>query len=467
MIGAVLHTINTRLSAEQRVYTINHAADDVIIVNTELLALLDPIGSRITRVKTFLLINESGTVPATSFDFAAECEALLAASLPVTEYPDFDERTRATTFYSTGTTGMPKGVYFSHRQLVLHAPLTLSTLASNATQGRFHREDVYMPLTPMFHVHAWGWPYIATSLAMKQVYPGRYAPETVLKLIAQEKVTYSHCVPSVLNMLLSSPAATGVDLSRLKMIIGGAALPRALALAALKRGMDITTGYGLSESCPVLTLSLLSSLDASRPPEEQLELCCRAGGPIGLVSLRVIDEDGDDTPRDDKTSGEVVVRAPWLTLGYLNDELESEELWSGGWMHTRDVAVRNADGLLRITHRAKDVIKVGGEWLSSLALEDSIASHPSVAEVAVIGSPDVTWGEVPVALVVRRNLDASKKDICAHVKRFVERGELPREAFLVKVKFVDAIDKTSVGKINKVALRKKHLQRGESAGEVN
>src|SRR5208283_3328811 len=185
MIGAVLHTVNVRLSAEQLVYTISHAEDKVIIVNSDFLPILDHIKGRIDTVEKFILISETGTPPAAAFD--AEYEALLASAEPLSEFPDFDENTRATTFYSTGTTGMPKGVYFSHRQLVLHTLGTMATLATAVTQGRFHREDVYMPLTPMFHVHAWGIPYLATMLGVKQVYPGKYAPEILLKLIAEEK----------------------------------------------------------------------------------------------------------------------------------------------------------------------------------------------------------------------------------------------------------------------------------------
>ena len=241
MIGAVLHTVNIRLSAEQLVYTISHAEDTVIIVNSDFLPILDQIKGRIDTVKKFILINEAGTRPrGGSFD--GEYEALLAGAEPMAEFPDFDENTRATTFYSTGTTGMPKGVYFSHRQLVLHTLATMATLATAVTQGRFHREDVYMPLTPMFHVHAWGIPYVATMLGVKQVYPGKYVPEVLLKLIAEEKVTFSHCVPTILNMLVSSPAAAAVNLSGWRVLIGGAALPRSVALAALKQGRGCLRG---------------------------------------------------------------------------------------------------------------------------------------------------------------------------------------------------------------------------------
>jgi fatty-acyl-CoA synthase len=456
MIGAVLHTVNIRLSAEQLVYTISHAEDTVIIVNAEFLPVLDQIKGRIDTVKKFILINDTGSPAAAALD--GEYEALLAGAAPMAEFPDFDENTRATTFYSTGTTGMPKGVYFSHRQLVLHTLATSTTLGTAAAQGRFHREDVYMPLTPMFHVHAWGIPYVATLLGVKQVYPGKYVPEVLLKLIAEEKVTFSHCVPTILNMLVSSPAAAAVDLSRWKVLIGGAALPRSTAIASLKRGIDVAVGYGLSESCPVLSVSQLGTEELKLGLEEQAELRCRTGRPFALVDLKVIDNKGAVVPSDDKASGEIVVRAPWLTQGYLKDATNSERLWEGGWMHTQDIAARNSSGSIRITDRAKDIIKVGGEWLSSLELEDILSAHPAVAESAVVGKPDVTWGEVPVALVVlKKDQKATEKELCTHVRTYADKGVLPREAFLLKVRFVDAIDKTSVGKINKVALRARYL----------
>jgi fatty-acyl-CoA synthase len=458
MIGAVLHTVNLRLSPEQLVYTIGHAEDTVMLVNAEFLPLLEQVKSRIETVRNYVLINDTPTPPASSFRFAGEYEGLLAASTPMVEFPDFDENTRATTFYSTGTTGLPKGVYFSHRQLVLHTLAALASLASSAVQGRFHREDVYMPLTPMFHVHAWGIPYVATALGVKQIYPGKYVPEVLLKLIVQEKVTFSHCVPTILNMLVSNPATAAVDLSKWKVIIGGAALPKAVALAALKRGIDVWVGYGMSETCPVLTQTQLATSQLSLGIEEQADIRCRTGSPFAMVDLRVVDAAGNDVPRDDKTGGEVLARAPWLTQGYLKDTSNSERLWQGGWLHTQDVACRNAAGSIRITDRMKDIIKVGGEWLSSLEIEDILSTYAAVAESAVIGQPDASWGEVPLALVVlKKDHKATERDLQGHVKGYIDMGVLPREAIVIKIRFVEAIEKTSVGKINKVALRAKYL----------
>ncbi len=456
MIGAVLHTINIRLSPEQMVYTFSHAEDSALFINAEFLPLLDHIKGRIDTIKHFVLLNDSSTPPNHPFKFDNEYEKLLSEAEPLQEFPDFDENLRATTFYTTGTTGMPKGVFFSHRQLVLHTLSGLVSLASNRAHGSFHRDDVYMPLTPMFHVHAWGIPYMATMLGVKQVYPGKYAPDTILRLIDQEKVSYSHCVPTIMHMLLKHPNSENVDLSGWKVIIGGAALPKALCLAALARGIDIYSGYGLSETCPILTISMLNAEELQQPPEEQTTLRCRTGRPFALVHLRVVNEQFRDVPDDDLTSGEVVVRTPWLTPSYLKDNVNSEKLWAGGWLHTGDVAARDSRGSIRITDRLKDVIKVGGEWLSSLELEDILISHPAVSEAAVIGQPNDRWGEVPLAFVVHKeNETLTAKQLIAHVREFIDKGLVPGEAILLKVQFVGALEKTSVGKVNKQALRGK------------
>jgi fatty-acyl-CoA synthase len=459
MIGAVMHTINIRLSPEQMVYTIGHAEDDVILVNTDFLPLLEQIKGRLDTVEKFILLSDTGETPTTTLPLAGEYEALLAASQPLREFPDFDENTRATTFYTTGTTGLPKGVFFSHRQLVLHTLASIAALSSNATQGRFHREDVYMPITPMFHVHAWGIPYMATMLGVKQVYPGRYIPEVLARLIATEKVTFSHCVPTILHMLLSDPKCAQYDLAGWKVIIGGAAMPKAICAAALDRGIDVYTGYGMSETCPILSLAHLSDAELQLDRETQITLRTRTGKALPMVRLRLIDDNGTEAANDDKTPGALQVRAPWLTASYLKDESNSKKLWTDGWLNTGDVACRNSVGSLRITDRTKDVIKVGGEWISSLELEDIILQHPDVAEAAVIGKPDLRWGETPLALVVpRKGATPQEKEIAQHVKSFVDKGVLPKEAILLKARLVEAIAKTSVGKISKVTMRELYLK---------
>jgi fatty-acyl-CoA synthase len=454
MMGAVLHTVNVRLSPEQLVYTINHAHDDILLLNAEFLPLLEQIHDRLNTVRRFVLLADLDEPTKTSLPLAGEYEQVLARSGEAYEFPELDENTCATTFYTTGTTGLPKGVYYSHRQLVLHTLAGLSAMAMAPSQGAFHRDDVYMPITPMFHAHAWGYPYMATVMGVKQVYPGRYDPEVLLGLIAREGVSVSHCVATLIFMLLRSPAIEGVDLSGWKVIIGGGPLPRQLCREALARGIDIYGGYGLSETGPFITAAHLSPEMVDLDEERELDIRCRAGRPNPLVDLRVVDDTLRDVPHDGKTTGEIVVRAPCLTMGYLKDKRGSEALWAGGYLHTGDIGFIDELGYLQVSDRIKDVIKTGGEWISSLDLENIIGQHPSVSEVAVIGVPDEKWGERPLALVVLREgaLDDAE-GIRAFVRSHADRGVISGFAVPDRVLFVDEIDRTSVGKIDKKALR--------------
>ena len=460
MIGAVLHTINVKLSPEQILFTIDHAEDDVLLVHSDFLPILEQIKGRISTVRDYVLLKENDGTPDSHISFTGEYEALLADAEPTCDYPDLDEHSRATTFYTTGTTGLPKGVYFSHRQLVLHTLGAMAAVCSPESQGRVHQNDVYMPMTPMFHVHAWGFPYIATCMGLKQVYPGRYAPDMLLNLIDQEQVTFSHCVPTILHMLFKHPHSEEIDLSRWKVVIGGSALSKALCLEGLRRGIDIYTGYGMSETCPVLTLALVKPDMLDAPDEDQVEIRCKTGLTLPLVDLRIVDEEMNELPHDGEQTGEIVVRSPWLTQGYLKDKKNSEMLWAGGYLHTGDVASIDQQGYLKISDRIKDVIKTGGEWISSLELEDIVGHHPAVCEVAVIGQPDERWGERPLALVVLKadlKEPPTAKQIAAHVHEYTETGIISKQVLLMKVRFVEGIDKTSVGKVDKRALRGKYV----------
>ncbi|MFW6236980.1 MAG: AMP-binding protein, partial [Desulfosudaceae bacterium] len=244
MLGAVLHTINIRLSPDQLIYTINHAEDDVILVSEEFLPLLESVKDQFETAKKLILISDSGQTPETGLSLDGEYESMVTGADTEYGFPDFDENTMATTFYTTGTTGLPKGVYFSHRQLMLHTYGMMANNSAFASQVHINSEDVYMPITPMFHVHAWGVPYVMTLMGAKQVYPGRYEPEMLLKLLVKEKVTVSHCVPTIMHMLVSSPAIKQFDLSGWKVIIGGSALPRGLCKEALALGINIYAAYG-------------------------------------------------------------------------------------------------------------------------------------------------------------------------------------------------------------------------------
>ena len=447
MLGATLHTVNVRLSPEQILYTINHAEDDAILVHADFLPLLLPLLPRITRPVQLIVLADSATaLPA---GFAGEYEALLASGDAGFAFPDLPETTRATMFYTTGTTGDPKGVTYTHRQLVLHTLGVIACFAPIPGRGGVKADDVYMPLSPLFHVHGWGFPLEATMLGMRQVYPGRYEPAKLLALIAKHGVTISHCVPTVLGMILNAPGSDQVDLSRWKVIVGGSALPEGLARAAMARGIDIHAGYGMSETCPILTVADMAATQGAM--EDTTAIRIATGKPAPLVQLRIVDPDMRDVVHDGVATGEVVARAPWLTQGYLRNSEGTEALWRGGWLHTGDVGTMAPDGTLRITDRLKDVIKSGGEWISSLEIESLVSAVPGVVETAVVGIPDPKWGERPVVLVVAKtDVEAA---VQAAVQAAIAAGRLSKWAAPERVLTVAAIPKTSVGKIDKKAIR--------------
>jgi fatty-acyl-CoA synthase len=456
MMGARLHMINVRLSAEQILYTINHAEDDLILVNGEFLPLLEQIWDRIEGRRALVLLNDGMAEPKTHLPVAQKYESLLAGADPEFDFPEFPEDTPATTFYTTGTTGLPKGVAFTHRQILLHTLSAAAALARGG-HGRFDETDVYMPITPMFHVHAWGIPYVATAMGVKQVYPGRYVPERLLELLVGECVTFSHCVPTILQMLLAAAQAKGTRLPGWKVVVGGAALPQALARHALDMGIDVYAGYGMSETCPILTLSRLQPEMKDWALERQIEFRCKTGRPIPLVRVRVVDTDMRDVPADGKSQGEIVVRAPWATTGYVKDPAGSAQLWEGGWLHTGDIAVSDEYGYLKITDRLKDVIKSGGEWVSSIDLEDLILQHTGVAEAAVIGVPDPKWTERPLAVVVAKPGEQVHPDeIEACLLDLAASGVISRYAVPQQIVPVDTLPRTSVGKVDKKVLRARY-----------
>ena len=460
MMGAVLQTVNVRLPPEQVAYTINHAGSSVLLVNDEFVPLLQGLMPQLPKVKKLVVMSDRPAPQTGSLSFEGEYEALLAASSPDYLFPDFDENTQATTFYTSGTTGLPKGVYYSHRQVVLHCLSELAFLGLAAKYGRFSRDDVYMPMTPMFHVHAWGFPWSATLAGVKQVYPGRYHPELLVRLITTEGVTFTHGVPTLLEMLLKAADAAKAHLVGLKMIIGGSELHRELAKQALAAGIDVYAGFGMSETGPIVATAQVMTKDLG-DPERELDVRVRAGITAPLVEARIVGQDMRDLPHDGAATGELVLRSPWLTQGYVENPEASEALWAGGYLHTGDIAAITPDGCVRITDRMKDVIKSGGEWVSSEQIEDLIEQYPGVKEAAVIGIPDEKWGERPLALVVEDANHTSRlheTDIKAHLEAFAIRGLISKYGIPETIQFVDHLAKTSVGKIDKKGLREAYAQ---------
>jgi fatty-acyl-CoA synthase len=451
MMGAVLQTVNVRLPPPQVAYTLAHAKAEILLVHHEFLPLVDAILPKLPGIKAVVLIADGTDTPPPAYA-KGEYEALSAAASPDFGFRDFDENAIATTFYTTGTTGNPKGVCFSHRQLVLHTMAVCGPFGDTRSRG-LGIDDVYMPLTPMFHVHAWGVPYLATMLGLKQVYPGRYEPAMICDLYRNEGVTYSHCVPTILQMVLAAAAAKGTDLTGWMMTIGGSALTPALCEEGRRRGMEIVAGYGMSETAPTLSIAHLPSY-TELDEAGQVAALVKAGVTVPLVSARIVDEDMNDVPADGVSRGELVVRAPWLTPCYTGDAEASAALWRGGWLHTQDVASLDSKGTIVIRDRLKDVIKTGGEWVGSLDIEELVAGVEGIAEVAIVGVPDTHWGERPIAVIAAApgggpTLEALNAPIDAAIKA----GRISRYAHIERIETIDALPKTSVGKIDKKLLR--------------
>ena len=454
MMGATLFTVNVRLSPAQILYTLADADTEVLLVHTDFLPIIEEIRAQLPLLRHIVVLSDDGKVPETKLALSGEYEALVSKAGSSYEFPELDENTKAVTFYTTGTTGDPKGVCYSHRHIVLHAMATALSVCSPGSSQRLSTADVYMPITPMFHVLGWGFPYITIMLGLRTVLPGRYLPDVLLKLRETEKVTFSHCVPTILQMLLTGAEKTGQDLSGWKVIIGGSALPPGLCEAALAKGMDVFAGYGMSETGPVVSLALPPAGAAPASKEEDLKLRCSTGRPSLMVDFRVVDENMKDVPRDGVTRGEIVLRSPALTPVYFKKPEASEELWQGGYLHTQDIAVMHADGVVQIVDRLKDVIKTGGEWVSSIEVEGLITQVPGVQEAAVIGVPDAKWGERPLAFVVAKE-GVKAETVREHLLSLVQAKRLSAYAVpeLERICFVNEIPKTSVGKVNKKQLR--------------
>ncbi|MCY3835072.1 MAG: long-chain fatty acid--CoA ligase [Anaerolineaceae bacterium] len=442
-MGAVLHTLNLRLPDDELVYIINHAGDRVIFVDDSLLPLLVRIRERLQTVEHVIWMSDqpnSETPPET-----LNYEALLSAEVPVFDWPEIEETAALAMCYTSGTTGLPKGVVYSHRAIVLH---TFAAALKDALE--IGEADVVMPVVPMFHALTWGIPFVATMLGCKQVFPGRYLqPESIAQILEDEQVTISGGVPSIWLPLQEILSNGEYDLSHLRtMPVGGSAAPRSLIEAYERMGIQIIHAWGMTETSPLGTISRIKSDLARLSEEEQLCIRSKQGLPVPGIELRGIDEQGLEIPWDGKTMGELQVRGPWVIQAYFQDERNDESFTEDGWFRTGDVITIDGEGYIQIVDRTKDLVKSGGEWISSLDLENAIMSHPEVVEAAVIAIPHVRWQERPLAVVVVKGSPPHREEIFAILRERFAKWQLPDD-----IVYVDEIPKTSVGKFDKKMLR--------------
>ena len=446
-MGAVLHTLNIRLFVEQLVYVANHAEDKVVLVDASLVKPLAELADQLETVEHFVVMGKGaeGELP-NQLDY----EELLAAQSPGFDYPSLEENQAAALCYTSGTTGNPKGVLYSHRSTVLHAMGAGMAESIGATSA-----DRILPIVPMFHANAWGLAHQAGLVGADLIMPSRFLQaEPLAKLIEEEKVTMAGGVPTVFMDVLRHADENDVDFSTLrKVTCGGSAVPLSLMQAFEERhGVYIEQAWGMTEMSPLGTIA--------RPPagtddeDRKWDYRSSAGRVNPLVEARIVDDDGAEVDWDGEETGELEVRGPWIAASYYRDD--SDDKFDDGWLRTGDIASIDPRGYVRITDRAKDVIKSGGEWISSVELENEIMGHPDVAEAAVIAIPDERWSERPLACIVpEEGKEVSAESVREHLAERVAKWWLP-DTYAV----IDEVPKTSVGKFDKKVLRKR-LEDGE------
>ncbi len=441
-MGAVLHTLNLRLFPEQLAYVINHAEDKVIIVDGSLIPLLARVRDQLTTVKHIVVAGDGDT---TSLGETLAYEELLGAEEPGYDWPSFDERQAAAMCYTSGTTGNPKGVVYSHRSTYLHS----FAVTSGSALGISDRDRV-LSIVPMFHANAWGTPYAAFMTGADLVMPQQFLQAApLIATIARHRPTLSAGVPTIWSDVLRYSRANDVDLSSLRMITaGGAAVPRQLIEGFRDElGVQLVQGWGMTETSPICSLALPPRGVA---PEEEIEWRSKTGRVVAGVEVRVVHEDGTTLPNDGESVGEFEVRGPWITGSYYGEP--TPERFHDGWLRTGDIGSLDGLGYMQISDRTKDVIKSGGEWISSVELENEVMAHPSVVEAAVIAVPDERWSERPlVAVVLEQDAPATADELVSFLTERVSRWWLPERWV-----FIDEVPKTSVGKFDKKGLRSRY-----------
>ncbi|WP_332645828.1 long-chain fatty acid--CoA ligase [Lysinibacillus sp. 54212] len=445
--GAVLHMVNIRLFPEHIIYVVNHAEDEIILVDDSLLPLVETVAPHFNTVKAYVICGDDVDLSKTTLPNAYSYEELVEAAPDDHQFPeDIDENAAAGMCYTSATTGMPKGVVYTHRSIVLHS------LAMSFADGVGLREnDVVLPVVPMFHANAWGLPFACVNLGSTQVLPGpMFTPQLILDLFEQYKVTVSAGVPTIWLGVLQEQKSNSRDLSELRCLIcGGSASPLGLIRDFEEMGIAYYTGYGMTETSPLISLSIFTSDMSDYSFAEKMEVRTTQGLTFPLVETRIINENGD-VPWDGKTMGEILVRGPWIAAEYYKDE-RTAETFKDGWLYTGDIGVFTKDGYIRITDRTKDLIKSGGEWISSIELENALMTHEKVFEAAVIAVPHEKWMERPLACVVAKpefKNNISKEELLERLAK-----EFPKKWVPDDVVFLDEIPKTSVGKFLKAKLR--------------
>ena len=445
-MGAVLHTLNLRLFPEQLAYVIDHGQDKVVIVDATVLPLLAAVADSIPTVECFVLVGE-GDASGLGDRPVHRYEDLLASAPETFAWPELDERAPMAMCYTSGTTGNPKGVVYSHRSTYLHSMASVSGNGFGISEL-----DTVLPVVPMFHAAAWGLAYSGWLAGADFVLPGRFLQaEPLARMISELRPTVAGAVPTIWNDLLAHVDAHPTDLTSLRLVAcGGSAVP----LGLMRRfeddhGMHIVQAWGMTETSP---LAAIAHVPAGTPAEEQWTWRAKTGRVLPGVEMRLVDDAGTVLPWDGTSVGEIQVRGPWVTGAYHLDD--DPEKFSDGWLRTGDVASCSPNGYLQITDRSKDVIKSGGEWISSVELEGALMGHPAVFEAAVVAVPDERWDERPLACVVLRpGASASPEELTHHLADKVARWWLPE-----RWTFISSVPKTSVGKFDKKVLRKQYAE---------